>query len=261
MSDEASVVSSTTTNDEQAEGVGVDEVVGVDGVGAAAAHRILSLVDGILVSQDDDRGVDDSETDEETSAGSVSSVLERLATSSAIDDLQGEKVDLWSCPGESSDGKTCSAPGCDPRCSHSSYGTTNQSLNDLERAIGPDVDGGLVFTVMILPNGYNKNGEKKLLFLKEKDYNVKAAIPKARRKMPFPITSNDFYESLHRIGKAIIVNVREDYDEMEMWDRDSRIVKAYDTKDIIGASPPRWLFSGVINGWPGIPMPLELLKI
>ena len=249
MSDDSSAASSSTT---EHDGVGVRSCL-------KSKFKILTLVDGILVeplaSHDGDEGDDDTATDEE-------SAMEQLSIDESVHPFAGKKSDFvtWSCPGESSDGRTCSTPGKDPRCTHSLYGTKVESTSELEQKIGPDVDGGLVFTVKILPNNYNSKGEQKLKFLQTKDYNPKSGTPKARRKMPFPVTSDDFYSSLSRIGKpSIEVHGEEGYDEI--WDRDARRTSLHKIMKDNSAPSPRWIFTGVINGWPGLPMPLEVLKI
>jgi len=185
-----------------------------------------------------------------------------------------EESELFQCPGVSPDGKTCDAPGQNSRCIHSSYGAnagfvagrlpkiSSMSESELQDVIGPDVDGGLIFTIKVLPDGYDSKGEENLTFLEKRDYDPRAKMPKPRRKMPFPVTSGDFYSSVCCIGKnPVVVNSKEhhveDYMEHDMWDRDAR-------RETISSSrnkPPRWMFNGVINGWPGIPMPLEVIMV
>ena len=226
-------------------------------------YKILELIDGILIEPGSyDQGDDDDGTDGSTSvsASEMGELLSRDVDLEASGVSTEADADKWICPGEKPDGVSCDAPGQDPRCTHSSYGR-KPDKDALEREIGEDKDGGLLYKVLILPNDYNSR--KKLKFLREKDYDSKAKQPKPRRKMPFPITVGNFFSSITRVGKpSVEVQAEGGYDDL--WDRDVRhSMQAMSIKkDESTNSPPRWIFTGVINGWPGFQKtPLQILKI
>ena len=228
-------------------------------------YKILELIDGILIEPGSyDHGDDDDGTDGSTavSASEMGELLSRdvdleVSTIGTSNEAAAEK---WICPGATADGASCDAPGQDPRCTHSYYGR-KPDKDALEREIGEDKDGGLLYKVLILPNDYDSG--KKIKFVREKDYNDKAKQPKPRRKMPFPITAANFFSSITRVGKpSVEVQAEGGYDDL--WDRDVRhSMQAMSIKkDESTNSPPRWIFSGVINGWPGFQKtPLQILKI
>jgi len=130
------------------------------------------------------------------------------------------------------------APGKDPRCTLSYYETKGKiDEGTLLDSIGPNEDGGLVYSIHIL------NQEEDMQPIKP------------RRKAPFPITLKDFESSVTRVGKPSFKRlVEEGFDEL--WDRDSRMQT--ETSDNIDEA--RWIFSGVLNGWPGL-RTLEVLKV
>jgi hypothetical protein len=224
---------------------------------SASGERVmlLKLVDGILIDPSDPSSQTDTDDATESSVGSRASVegidiaiYDTLATS-----VVGPN---WTCPGAAVNSSKCGSPGKDPRCVHSSYGATI-SPQEAEDKIGPDLDGGLIYTIKILPNDYNKI-EGKLKHLEKIDYDAKTKSPKPRRKMPFPVTAMDFFSSIVMIGKPIV----ESYGEAgynDLWDRDVRHTIRDLSIEERGHSP-RWVLSGVINGWPGLPC-LEVMKI
>jgi len=140
------------------------------------------------------------------------------------------------------------SPGKDPRCTLSLYNTTGTlSEDELKALIGPDKDGGLIYSCQILPSGGKYTAQ-----------NTGAPI-KPRRKMPFPITLSDFKSSVTRVGEPVMEHLAEvGYDEL--WDRDNRGVGQTDgRKDLESTEGARWIFSGVMNGWQGLTT-LEVLK-
>jgi len=90
-------------------------------------------------------------------------------------------------------------------------------------------DGGLIWRALILPANFDKSFAKngKLAMLSNNHYDAKNHCIKPRRGM-LAVTENNLFSSL------TIVN--------------------------IGDKKPRWVFSGVLNGWPGLTC-LELCKI
>mmetsp|Transcript_2086 Transcript_2086/g.4021 ORF Transcript_2086/g.4021 Transcript_2086/m.4021 type:complete len:554 (+) Transcript_2086:273-1934(+) len=246
MSDDASVASSASSTEHETQ------------LTRQSKFKVLALVDGIMIEPVTSHGDDDdgdggshfSGTDDDDDEYTASALIERLAIGDE-DAVMQQQPSFQ--PG---------APGQHSRCTRSSYGPYVGSMDELEDRIGPDVDGGLIFTLKILPNNYNSMGEKKLKFLQPKDYDPQSQTPKPRRKMPFPVTVDDFYGSLTRIGEPVDVVGEELMDDL--WDRDGRQCanSTHNTNsDEIESRPPRWVFTGVINGWPGLPMPLEVLTI
>lgn len=203
--------------------------------------KVLALVDGIMVEPVGSR--DSADDDDSLSAGSATGELGALAAE------------------EEEDGAAAAAAADGPAsfCTDSSYGPYDGSAADLRDMAGPDVDGGLVFAVKVLPNDYDGRGGARLKFLEPRDYDASAGTPKARRKMPFPVTADDFYGSIVRTGEPRWRDQLEDYED-EMWDRERRAAaNTYSVR--LDESPARWLFHGVVNGWPGLPMPLEVMRI
>lgn len=128
--------------------------------------------------------------------------------------------------------------GRDPWCTLSSYGGA-PSLDEKELAdlIGPDEDGGLVWTAKLVPSD--------------------AAI-KPRRGMPFPVTTEDFLSSVKRIGTPIIqAQAASGYDDL--WERDARASSQHDGGQQ-SEEHARWVFQGVLNGWPGLTL-LEVRRV
>ena len=122
-----------------------------------------------------------------------------------------------------------------PTCLHSRYGgASTWDERELVELLGPDENGGLVWTAKIVPRD--------------------AAI-KPRRGMPFPVPMEDFLGSVRRVGSpAWEAEADTGYDEL--WDRDGRHASATEEEH----SKARWVFRGVMNGWPGLTL-LEARKV
>jgi len=87
--------------------------------------------------------------------------------------------------------------GKDPWCTLSSYGGAS-AMNEMElkELIGPNEEGGLVWTAQLV--------------------NAGTSI-KPRRGMPFPVYTNDFLSSVKRIGTpSVEVHAEAGYDDL--WD-------------------------------------------
>jgi len=130
------------------------------------------------------------------------------------------------------DGK-CLSPGRMSHCRHSLYGkpieqSKIKKIMDWEGNKEGE-DGGLIWRALLLPADFDKSFAKngKLTMLTSNHYDAKNHCVKPRRGM-MAVTESDFFSSL------TIVNIR--------------------------GKTPRWVFSGVLNGWPGLTC-LELLKI
>eukprot|EP00978_Attheya_sp_CCMP212_P029769 scaffold106900_cov50-Attheya_sp.AAC.6 len=198
---------------------------------------MMKLIDGILV--------DTTELPRESEESDTPSEGE--------EEDEEEYSNVWKCPG--ANGSSCDNPGVDSRCVHSLYGNNQLTESEAKQRIGPNVEGGIVWFARILPDNYNEGG--KLRLLQTKDYDAANSAPKPRRKMPFPLTASQFTSSLTRVGTPVVENTAEaGYDDL--WDRDVRhnVKKLSITND----DPPRWVLTGVVNGWPGIRC-LEVQKI
>jgi len=243
-----------------------------------AGCGILELIDGVLYEPgsydhegDDKDGPDGGGSTAGTASASEASeemgelLLEGLSISRGAEDTITDIANnqCWSCPGATPDGASCDAPGQDPRCTHSSYGRRS-SKSDLAGELGDDQDGGLLYSVRILPNDYNASG-KKLKLLPRKDYDERGRQPKPRRKMPFPVTAADFFSSITRVGGRSSVELQAEGGYDDLWDRDVRHSAQASMASDIGraeSSSPRWVLTGVINGWPGLGRtPLEVRRI
>ena len=122
-------------------------------------------------------------------------------------------------------------------CTLSSYGGTSSfDETELANAIGPDEDGGLVWTAKLVPEGTSI---------------------KPRRGMPFPVTTKDFLSSVKRIGTpAVEAQAEAGYDDL--WDRDQRSNNIQEEENDVPEA--RWVFKGVLNGWPGLTL-LEVQRV
>ena len=182
----------------------------------------------------------------------------------------------YCCDGQSPDGTSCAAPGSVSRCVHPLYGRPVPPA-EAEELIGPDRDGGLIWRAHLLPDDF-------------------AGPIKARRGKAFPVRSSDFFSSLVRIGgrgdpnadlsDSVKTAESADLDDEEgegeeaffadisldlgsiLWGRSSTSSRrkssaaalALSSGGAPGGGSPRWVFSGALNGWPGLTV-LELLRI
>lgn len=89
----------------------------------------------------------------------------------------------------------------------------------------PEGEGGLIWDALIVPNDFCKDGQL-VKGLPERDFDVKRQAIKPRRSS-LPVTVNDFFRSLTKVR---------------------------------GPNGPRWIFHGVLNGWPALTC-LELVSI
>jgi len=186
----------------------------------------FEVIDGILV---DHESIETYTTDDESSLDSLSDHSTDVPKMAKLGD-----------------------PGKDPRNTQSLYGRKGKVKEDeLKRRIGPDSCGGLLYHVNILKNEDSKDPN----------------LLKPRRPNPFPITLKNFESSVTRIGEPIMAHLAEEgYDDL--WDRESRPKGAKEaTEDATeiyalqdNDNNARWIFSGVLNGWPGLTT-LELLSI
>mmetsp|Transcript_23829 Transcript_23829/g.57456 ORF Transcript_23829/g.57456 Transcript_23829/m.57456 type:complete len:554 (-) Transcript_23829:529-2190(-) len=125
--------------------------------------------------------------------------------------------------------------GKDPWCVRSLYGgasSTAVNERDVLDLIGPNEDGGLVWTAKLVEEG---------------------TVIKPRRGMPSPVSTEDFLSSVVRVGVPDVESqAQAGYDDL--WERDSRqhpVGVAEEGADR-GRSEARWIFRGVMNGWPGL---------
>lgn len=124
--------------------------------------------------------------------------------------------------------------GKDPWCTLSSYGGAS-ALNEMElkELIGPNEEGGLVWTAQLVSAGTSI---------------------KPRRGMPFPVYAYDFLSSVKRIGTpSVEVHAGAGYDDL--WDPYSR----QESREL-KPEEARWVFKGVLNGWPGLTL-MEVRKV
>uniref|UniRef100_A0A7S4K8M2 PPPDE domain-containing protein n=1 Tax=Odontella aurita TaxID=265563 RepID=A0A7S4K8M2_9STRA len=240
------------------------------------ARPLFVLRDGLLVDstrrlkvqkdeggKEEERFVVEVDTDHEE--------LEDLDVECIPEDSAGRdagKSAGWKCPGLSADGKTCTSPGTDPRCSQSLYGDGEASPSPklegkTRKLAGPDEDGGLVYHALLLPDDYDEDPSK-ILVLSPRDYDASAGGPKARRKSPFPLKSAEFFSSLTLIGRPEAKTEEEaGYDEL--WDTSGRTSSDHGASSGTSAKSDntegaRWVFRGVLNGWPGLVV-MELRSI
>jgi hypothetical protein len=124
--------------------------------------------------------------------------------------------------------------------------------------------GGLVWYSTIIPNNYNENYHPKALLKKGKlkvlpvkFYDEKNECIKARRGN-LAVTENDFFTSLIKINCDDDDDDDEsttDYSEFQIFDKKDDVFNETKKKQY-----SRWIFSGVLNGWPGLKY-LELVEI
>jgi len=124
--------------------------------------------------------------------------------------------------------------GKDPTCLRSAYGGANDcDEKELQGLIGPNDSGGLVWTAKLVP---------------------RETPIKPRRGMPFPVPTEDFLASVKRVGVPAWEAEKEaGYDDL--WDRNARHAGGEDER-----RNARWIFRGVMNGWPGLTL-MEARKV
>lgn len=125
---------------------------------------------------------------------------------------------------------------------HSAYGKP-ESPKVIQEVMSSHVDDkgrGLVWNAIIVPDHFDAKFDKtgNLKMLGKKDYDVKNRSIKPRRGKP-TVKSSDFFSSLVKISGA---DEHEDF-EFELYKKQ-----------------PRWIFSGVLNGWPAL-QTLEVVRI
>ena len=96
---------------------------------------------------------------------------------------------------------------------------------DRANEVMPVGDGGLIWNALVVPNEFVRDG-KLVKGLPNRDFDVEKQSIKPRRSS-LPITSNDFFRSLTKVN---------------------------------GPNGPRWIFHGVLNGWPALTC-LELVSL
>jgi len=126
----------------------------------------------------------------------------------------------------------CLYPGKMGKCRHSLYSQPLDAskIEDIMKLEdGQNEEAGLIWRALILPQDFDKNFAKtgKLKMLGKNHYDAENHCVKPRRGM-LAVTQVHFFSSLTRVDG--------------------------------GGKNPRWVFSGVLNGWPGL-ICLELLKI
>ena len=124
--------------------------------------------------------------------------------------------------------------GKDPWCTLSSYGGASSfNEEELRELIGPDEEGGLVWIAQLVKEGTEI---------------------KPRRGMPFPVVTEDFLSSVKRVGvPSVEAHAEAGYGDL--WDPHSR-----HQGDDIDPEEARWIFKGVLNGWPGLTL-MEVRKV
>ena len=105
-----------------------------------------------------------------------------------------------------------------------------------------DENGGLIWEVQIIPNDFDVDFKTKgtLKMLPLNNYDPKTRSVKPRRGS-IAITAKDFFSSLVKVK------------DNEHVDDDSMSMQIYQEKC-------KWIFSGVMNGWPAL-QNLEVIKI
>lgn len=124
----------------------------------------------------------------------------------------------------------CMNPGQSSLCLHSRYGSPLPA-EVLKEELSGENYGGLTWFVQLLPNDFDSEyaTSKKLKGLDKRNYDEESMSIKPRRGMP-AVKADDFFSSVVRIDY--------DYENLK----------------------PRWVFSGVLNGWPALTT-LEVLRI
>lgn len=170
------------------------------------------------------------------------------------DDDEGLKTNVSSlsskCPACHMKNNICMAPGQNSQCLHSLYGQPKSSSVLRDIMISPshcDPNGGLSWKVYLVPDDYNVNYEKKasLKRVPKPYYDADQKCIKPRRGH-IMATYSEFMSSLQKVSM--------DHDGDDDHHQDP-------TADMeLYQSQSKWIFSGVLNGWPAL-QTLELLTI
>ena len=142
------------------------------------------------------------------------------------------ELDLWG---------NCKLPGKSSQCKHSKYKKPADAkvLREILRASNDeDPTGGHVWKANLVPDQFDKNWDKKksLRMCHKNNYDAKKKCIKPRRGGNH-VKCSDFFGSLVKVLEE------EDEDDFRLY-----------------ASTSRWVFSGVLCGWPSLAT-LELVKI
>jgi len=146
---------------------------------------------------------------------------------------------------------TNDTPGKLSTSTSSLYGNPLGSLKiqELMRSEDGQDEGGLIWNALIVPSDFDVQFDKKgkLKMLSKRHYDSKNGCIKPRRGM-LACRENDFFSSLTRIDRSD--------------DLDANQCGCTGTKgsNNINGNKDRWVFTGVLNGWPSLTC-LELLKI
>lgn len=177
------------------------------------------------------------------------------------EDEEGQKTNATSsslsskCPSSCKmKNNTCMTPGGNSQCLHSLYGQPKPSSVLREIMKSPshcDPNGGLLWKVYLVPDDYNVNYEKhkSLKRVPKAYYDADQKCIKPRRGHMMA-TYSEFMSSLQKV--PMNHDGGEDADDDDHHDP---------TADMELYQPQsKWLFSGVLNGWPGL-QTFELLTI
>ena len=135
----------------------------------------------------------------------------------------------------------CMAPGKISECKHSLY-RNPLSIATIKDIMKPDKEddpeGGLIWKANIVPDNYDKDFKKKgnLKMCTKNNYDAANQCIKPRRGNLL-VKESDFFNSL------VCFTDEDENDDFDLFQR--RV---------------RWVFSGVLCGWPGLQL-LELIKI
>mmetsp|Transcript_13316 Transcript_13316/g.24990 ORF Transcript_13316/g.24990 Transcript_13316/m.24990 type:complete len:612 (+) Transcript_13316:162-1997(+) len=139
----------------------------------------------------------------------------------------------------------CKYPGKISQCIHSLYKSPQDVTyirNVLTPSHGEDPAGGLLWIATIVPDDFDERYEEKgiLKMCHKSNYDAKQKCIKPRRGNLL-VKSSDFFESLVKVGSE--------------QDGDGGGITSSSS-----SSPSRWVFSGILCGWPALKT-LEVLKI
>ena len=165
------------------------------------------------------------------------------------------------CPLCKMKGNMCFAPGQNSQCLHSLYGQPKSPsvLRDIMKSPSHcDPNGGLIWKVYLVPDDYNVNYEKNasLKRLPKPYYDAEQKCIKPRRGH-IMATYSEFMSSLQQVSVDDTMDAHDTRNHNDNDDGDD----LHPTMDIEIYKPrSKWIFSGVLNGWPAL-QTLELLTI